>query len=193
MFLMLLSRTAGDWFTKLTIPSLLTAVRNLGWKMAKTQTSACAKGSRAESLPSPWPPPLQLPSHKDVAKKSSQRREHGGNCQMIRNNFSEPFFFSFKVKAVTPWGWDFIKRWEICYEWRKAPKSTETQIHCPWPSTECSFNHHLHVHTSEGLAQSSQQELTAKSTFVKKVLVEGWKSNVMVPPFLGDIKVKIIW
>lgn len=39
MFLMLLSRTAGGWFTKLIIPSLFAAVRNLGWKDAKkTQT-----------------------------------------------------------------------------------------------------------------------------------------------------------
>lgn len=36
--------------------------------------------------------------------------------------------------------------------------------------SECSSNHHLHVHrTRKGLAQSSQQELTAKSTFVKEI------------------------
>ena len=110
MFLMLLSRTAGGWFTKLIIPSLFAAVRNLGWKMPKTQTYACVKGSRAESLSSPWPPRLQLHSPKDIAKKSSRRREHGGNCQMIRNNFSELFFFFFRVKEVTPWGWDFYQK-----------------------------------------------------------------------------------
>ena len=57
--------------------------------------------------------------------------------------------------------------------------------------SECSFNH-LHVHrTSKGLAQSSQQELTAESTFVKEISVKGWKSSVMIPPLLGDIKDKI--
>lgn len=39
--------------------------------------------------------------------------------------------------------------------------------------SECSFNH-LHAHrTTKGLAQSSQQELTAESTFVKEISVKG--------------------
>lgn len=135
-FLMLLSRTAGDWFTKLIIPSLLAAVRNLGWKMAKTQTSACVKDSPGQS-PSPAPDlhAFSCPASRTWQRNLLKEESTGETAKWFEIISQNLFFFSFKVKAVTPWGWDFIKRWEICYEWFKAPKSTETQIHCPWSST----------------------------------------------------------
>lgn len=105
---------------------------------------------------------------------------------------SQNLFFFFRVKEVTPWGWDFYpKVRNLLWVMKDMKKHWDSNTLSLTQHNQCSFNH-LHTHrTSKGLAQSSQQELTAESTFVKEISVKGWRISVMIPPLLADIKDKM--
>lgn len=95
---------------------------------------------------------------------------------------SQNLFFFFRVKEVTPWGWDFYpKVRNLLWVMKDMKKHWDSNTLSLTQHNQCSFNH-LHTHrTSKGLAQSSQQELTAESTFVKGLtLWYTWNSHSTV-------------
>lgn len=159
LFFMLLSRTAGDWFTKLIIPSSLSAVgsRDLG----ETTNACCVKGSRAESPVSPAPLG-QPPSPKEHGTEIYSKRRVRGKRQMTRNNFSE-FFFLFKSESGYPVGLGHYQKVRICYESWKSQRSPQAQVHLHWPSTIRGFVQLPSLRTQNTERTISELSATANS------------------------------
>lgn len=144
-------------------------------------------------------PPQPLTSTPSAAQPQGHSKEifskkrEWGKLPNDSKQFLRIFFFSLEWKRWHRGAGTFIKWWEICYEWWKTQKSTETQIHCPWPSTIRVFIQPPSLHTQNKKRTSSELSTRANSWehLCEEDLVKGWKSSVMIPPFLRYIKDKM--